>query len=244
MSILPQRTVLSGTGNSRLIREIPSTDSDYYETTGTPTYTANTAVDSIALDSRVRVGRRIRSWQTNSGFASKCVYAKITAISGTTITVDQWIGGTPTNGQVYKIDGYIADLPRAEKIIETFTPDALIHSIWKSKKSTKLYGYGYTADILYDNWISPDTLYDLREIFRFKLDGDDENIIFVTRIDKNGITYNVFLTNPLVFQLTPDKKGHKGFKISLEGKENVPRPPMLNWGGYGYEYGQDYGYQL
>lgn len=244
MSILPTRTVHSGTGKSRFIREIASTDSDYYQTTGSPTYTANTAVDTVALDPRVRVGRRIRALQNNTGFAGKIVYGKITAISGMTITIDQWIGGTPTDTNVYQIDGYIADLPRAEKLNETFPPDVLIHNIWKSKKSTKMYGYGYASDIIFENWVSPDTLYDLREVFRFKLDGDDDNVIFIPHIDKPGINYNVYLTNPFVFALTPDLKGHKGFRISLAGKANVPRPPQLQWGGYGYEYGQDYGYQL
>ena len=246
MSIIPTRTVHSGVGLPRIIREIPSTDSDWFFTTGTPTYTATTCVDTVALDAKVRVGRRIRAVKNNTGFAGTISYGKITAIdAGTrTITVDSWIGGTPTATNKYAIDGYIADLPRAEKIVETFTPDALVHNLWRSKKSTKLYGYNYAVDVLYENWISPDDLYNLRECFRFQLEGSNDNIIFIPHVDKWGINYNVYLANPLIFSLTPDMKGHKGFKISFIAKQNVCRPPQLNFGGYGYEYGQDYGYQL
>lgn len=246
MSFVPIHSVHSGVGLPRVIREIDSGDSDYFLTTGVPTYTSTTCVDTVALDARVRVGRRIRALQLNTGFAGKIVYGKIMAIdAGTkTITVDQWIGGTPSASQLYTIDGYIADLPRAEKIVETFTPDVLVHNVWRSRKTAKLYGYNYMVEVMYDSWISPDALYDLRECFRFQLEGDDDNIIFIPHIDKWGINYNVYLANPFIFSLTADQKGHKGFKIVFNAKENVSRTPQFQYSGYGYEYANDYGYQL
>jgi len=219
---------------------------DYYQTTGTTTYSTTTVVDTVALPSSIKVGMRIRALKTNAGFAGTLSYAKILSIdAGTkTLTIDEWIGGTPTNGEKYVIDGWIADLPRCEELKEIFEPDNLIHPLYKSRLKVKSFGWKYSAKLNYSTFLSPDVAFDMKEIVTFAISGSNENVQFIPRKEKYGIVYDVFFSDALEAILHQTQKGHKGVVFGLQGKSNVATPPFFSFGGYGTGYGQLYGTQL
>lgn len=220
--------------------------SEYSKSTGTTIiYSATSIVDDATLATTIKVGHRVRAVVNNSGFAGTLAYAKITAINSgaKTLTVDEWIGGTPTANNKYIIDGWIADLQRTldNGLVETFEPDVLVHNLFRSKKSTKQFGYKYSATLNFDAYSSPDMLFDMRDVVRFNTLGTDETVILIPRKDKYQYNYNVFLSGDLSFGIHPSETGHFGLVLEFTGKNNVAIPPQFFFAGYGMGYGTVYG---
>ena len=241
--------IIAGSGKPRIVKEIATTDSEYYLTAGVTAYTTLGVTDSVALPAQVRIGKRIRAKQiTNIGgldYELLC-WGKITGVNtgAKTITVDQWIGGTPTNTQFYAIDGYVADLPRCEKLTETFTPQLLIHSLWRFRKATKDYGYAYACKLDYQNYGTPDMFAALKDVLQQTIQGGDETYVLIPRMDKPGFNYNVYIEDGLDFILSQDQRYYEGFMMIWKGKDGVSRPPQVAYSGYGCGYAQNYGIQL
>lgn len=177
-----------------------------------------------------------------AGALSETVYAKIMAIDDTNgiLTVDSWIGGTPTNGQTIVIDGWVADLPRCNSLRESFTPDQIVHQVYRARKSVKRYGYIYSVELNYSVYVSGDTLLLLRPMLSPK---KNDRLVVIPRIDVPEYQYNVYMSNSVELELFGEGLGHRGFRMVLEGTESIPDLPM-NSSGYGFSYGSSYGDQL
>lgn len=181
---------------------------------------------------------RMRVSNLASGFAGGLKYGKVTAVAASVLTVDAWRGGTPTNGDVFVVDGWIVDLPRCQSLNETFEPDQLVHNLFRSRKETKFFGYKYRCVLDYSRYIMADTLIDLREQLNLK---EDDRLVLIPRADKPNFQYNVYLAEPINLALFGKSAGHKGVTFVLQGKENVNFPTLS---GYGFGYGTNYGTQL
>jgi len=239
MSILPTSTRLSGSGKPRIL-VIKQTA--HYTSTGTTAYTATSASETGSPSLKaVRAGMRIRSSVTRTGLPDLEVYARITAVNDTSdlITVAEWIGGTPSAAAVFVVDGYVIDLPYCQGLTETFTPDQLIHNLWRSRKSSLFYGWQYSAVLDYSAWIAADTLIDMYPALN--LSGTDK-IILIPRVDKPGNSYNVIYEGGISIARFGAGAGHKGVQFGFSGKENVAWP--IPQSGYGFQYGYTYGTQL
>lgn len=177
-----------------------------------------------------------------SGSLTETAYARITAVDDTNniLTVDSWVGGTPTGGQIGVIDGWVADLPRCQALKESFTPDQIVHAIYRAKKSVKRYGYSYACTMDYSKYVSGDTLLLLQAMLSPK---KNDRLVVVPRVDSPEYQYNVFITNTIELELYGQGLGHRGFQIQLQGTEPLAAFPMIS-SGYGFGYGQSYGDQL
>lgn len=244
----PTRQIITGTGKPRLIREMAS--ALFTSSSGT-TYGATSVVDTAALSSVIQVGMRIRAkiLTTVSAVVYEVLaYAKVESIDlGTkTITVDAWVNGTPTNGQTFTIDGWIADLPRVLEggLKETFDPLVIVHNRFRFKKTTKHFGYAYSAELGWEKKFSPDDMFEMRNVMQQQITGSDETLILIPRVDKPGINYSVFIDTPFTIANHPNAKVHQGFALEFIGKDPIATPPHFIWGGYGTGFGQAYGTQL
>ena len=236
MSILPTFNRINGDGKPRIlvIKEDPA-----YTSSGTTAFTSTTATETgTPVLSAVRAGMRIRSLVVRAGSPSLEVYARITAVNDTTdtITVAEWIGGTPTNAQPFVVDGYVIDLPYCYALIEKFSPDQLIHRLWRSRKSSVFFGWGYGAHLDYSQWIAADTLIDMYHALN--ISGADK-IILIPRVDKPGNNYNVIYDGDINIQRFGKGPGHRGVSFAFVGTENVAWP--IPQSGYGFNYSYDFG---
>jgi hypothetical protein len=168
------------------------------------------------------------------------VYGKVTAVDQANLTLEignGWVGGTPTTGRPYSINGWFIDLPRCQNLTEEFTPDILVHGLWRGRKDSTFYGYGYRAVLDYSQYLSADTLYLLKNLLH-PTAGDA--VVLIPRRDKPGYEYNVYVDEEaLTLELFGRAGGHRGFKLVFLGRELVDFP--LNASGYGFNYAIAYG---
>lgn len=241
MSANPTRQVISGIGRPRIIRELLT---PLLSGTASATYTATSVNDPGIFTGDVMLGMRIQSWVVVGAFTYG-TWAKITSIDlGTgTVEVDEWTNGTPTNAQIWQIDGYIADLPFTLEggLVETFEPNHIVHNLFRFRKSVKDFGYSYSASLDYTKRSSPDDFYELRFVMQSDLEGSQDNLVLIPRRDKLGINYNVYLSEPFNIILHESRRVHKGFVLKFKGKDSVASPPHFRFSGYGTHFANDYG---
>jgi len=240
--MIPSITTITGKGLPRLIKEIPV----ILTSTNAATYTNTTATDSTLNNEEmklVQVNMRIRAKKNNTGFAGTICYAKVVSKNENIITVDEWIGGTPTNENTFTIDGYIADLPRTERIVETFSPDVIVQDLANLTKRVKTFGYSYSCELNYETFFSPDYSAPLKNIISQEFSGS-ENLILIPRKDKAGNQFNVYIDGDITQILHPSKLGWSGIKFSFIGKKNLATPTAFLTGGYGFDFGKNFGTQL
>lgn len=164
------------------------------------------------------------------------VYAKITEVVDQTIFVDEWIGGKPANGTRCRITGYIADLPSPKKNYPEFTPDSLVHKLWKSRKEVEEYGYFVKLILDFSHLFYGDNFYDLRHALN-KDEGIVQTVI-IPRRDVPSISYNVIMSpdTPMKIVMRGQGRSHKDFIMVFEGSETVA--DMIHViAGYGSGYG-------
>lgn len=228
---------ISGEGKPRVVVVHATT---IYDVSGATVFTATSVTLTGNTFVKVRERHRVRSYQVIAGQPNKLVWAKVTAINaGTyTVTVDAWVGGTPTNGQDLIFDGWVIDLPYCEELAETFAPDQLVHNLYQSRKDAEFYGYGYQAELNYDSLIEADVLLSLRPALNMNI---DDALIFYPRSDRLGRGYNVMHGAAIKIARHIDRS-HKHVKFVFKGKENVPFP--IPNSGYGFGYATNYGHQL
>jgi hypothetical protein len=238
--ILPAIRHISGEGLPRLLL----VGTNLYTSAGSTTFTATSVVESgspALIAAGLQVGNLIRSFSVTSGQPNKPVYAKVTSIDDTsdTITVDEWIGGTPTNNQAFTIDGYVVDLPRCLELTETFDPDNLVHAVWPRRKESKFRGWSYQCLLDYSQYVKPDTIAEMRNFLSAKA---TDRLILIPRRDAPGFQYNVYFNSSIRLSRIGKKPGYKKFMLPFQGKENLASWPILS--GYGFGYAQNFGNQL
>lgn len=230
---IPVNVTVAGTGGSfEALTQI-------YESTGTTTFTSTTANESASPTfSAVKVNNRVLSYRVVSGL-SLPTWGKVTTKATGTLTVDAWTNGTPTDGQKFFVDGWIADLPRCQEMTETYTPDMLIHSLYNgdqgSRLETKFRGFIYECELDYAKYISSDTLIDLAKVFTLS---PLDQLILVPRKDVPGFNFNVVLNAP--FSLSRHRnEGYRKPLFAFKAKENVQCYGIQD--GYGMNYASTYG---
>ena len=184
------------------------------------------------------VNRRIAIEPTGSG---RLIYGKIISIDDTSniLGIDSWFGGMPANGLPFKVDGWIADLPYCDDLTETFTPDELVHPLWRGRKSSKHYGFAYSCSLSYAKGIFGDTLLLLAPHMNMQR---TDRLVLIPHIDKPEFNYNVFFSQ--AFDLSQFGQGLAHIKpvLRFDAKENVQYFPIA--GGYGTNYANNYGIGL
>lgn len=203
--------------------------------TYTPEFVYST---NIGSNYQVRLGMRIHSYRVILGQPSRKVWGKVIAIDSGSLRVDAWYGGTPTNGQICYRDGWVIDLPYCQELVETFTPDQLVHHLYRSRKSALFFGWGYEAQLNYAEYIDANTLLDLRPAMSKRT---DDALVLIPRIDRPGRQYNVIF-NGEVDLARHQMQGHRKVVLKFQGTENVTFPTPSS--GYGFGYGKNYGHQL
>ena len=233
---IPVNVTVAGSGGTfQALTEI-------YSSTGTTAYTATGLTETGSPTySMIKIGHRVYSTRTAGGIDNPTT-AKVIGKATGILTVDAWTNGTPTNGNAFRIDGVIVDLPRCQEMTEEFTPDNLLHSLYNGNQgsvlTTKMRGWKYKCTVDYSKYIAADTLTDMR----FHLaQGPDDSLILIPRIDAPQFQYNVIFADPV--QLTRQRlEGHRKVIFTFQGKENLPQWPIID--GYGVGYAQNYGTQL
>jgi hypothetical protein len=218
---------------------------EIYESSTSPTYTGTTVTEGgTPAHGAIRTGTRIISYR-NASSIDHPTYAKVLSKDSGVITFDGWTNGTPANGTKFRIDGYIADLPRTQKdgLIESFAPDVLIHSLYRGDQGslieTKFRGWKYLARLDYSQFISADTLLSMR--FHLGQKAKDQ-LILIPRVDKPQFQYNVYYASPIDLAKFGIAAGYKKTVFTFAGQENLPSWAMID--GYGTAYATNYGVSL
>jgi len=239
MSILPTFNRINGSGKPRIL-VIKATAA--YTSDGSTTFSATgvTLGGGVSLTA-VQAGMRAMSYVVRASKPNLQVYGRITAVNDATdeITVAEWVGGTPTNGQLVFVDGYVIDLPYCQALTETYSPDQLVHNLYRSRKASRFYGWKYSVTLDYSQWISADTLIALQQALNLS---EGDSLILVPRVDNAGVQYNVIYNGDISISRFGIAPGHKGVMLAFSGKENVAWP--IPTSGYGFGYGTNYGEQL
>lgn len=226
--------VINGVGKPRLI-VIKGT---LYTSAGATTFTSTTVTEGGSPDlSPLRVGHRVTSFVVSSGKPNKPVFAKILSVDDVNdiITVDEWIGGTPTNAQPIVVDGFVMDLPRCQEMTEVFTPDNLIHKLYRRRKDTKFYGWGYRCTLDYSAYATGDMFLDLIPGLNL---GENDRLVLIPRKDVPQFQYNVYFADPINLSLYGKSPGYRKPVFAFESKENLASFPIV--AGYGSQFGVNY----
>lgn len=203
--------------------------------------TGGTAVRTPNFDA-VRPGMRVVSGVTRGGDLDVLeVYGRITDIDLATkaLTVTEWVGGQPTSGNSYSVNGSVIDLPYCEDLRESFTSDQLIHELTESRLAVEHRDFLYAAELVYSTRMSADDLYTLAPLLQLQ---KDDRIILVPRVDVPGFQYQVTFDNPIDLSLFGRAGGHEGIVLRFRSIERVTFP--IQESGYGFGFGLDYGMQL
>ena len=231
---------IAGEGYPRLLRlcEIAM----YTSGSGT-TYTAGGVTVTEAIGNTPKVGLMISSYVITSGWPDKRTWAKIlTATTGgsSVITVDAWSNGTPTNGQIFTVDGYVMDLPYCNELVEAPTADILEHLLWRqdkgSKSETEFRGWKYEWTLNYSVLISPDVLISMRPALSM---GVRDQLVLIPHNDQPGFNYCVHYVGTTPFSKFGITKGYKGVSFVFRADENLASWPLL--AGYGCAFATNYG---
>lgn len=230
---------INGVGKPRLIvvkETIWSSSSTTFISTGV---TIGGAPNLNSLG--VRVNQRIASYAVIAGQPNKPVFGKITAIDDVTdfITVDEWVGGTPTNGQTVKGDGWVVDLPRCQDMTEQFTPDVLVHYLWRSRKKAKQYGWIYKCILDYAKYMSADDILAMQQVLNLK---PNDKLVLIPRRDNTAFQYNVYYADTVSLSRFGKAGGHKKPVFVFDASEPLASWPLNT--GYGTGYAMNYGIQL
>jgi len=231
-------THINGIGLPRLIL---ISDTVYTSGSGT-TYTSTTVTETGSpVLSAIVAGMRISSFAVIAGQPDKPVYAKVVSKDDTSdiITVDEWIGGTPTNGQIYVVDGWIVDLPRTQEMTEEFDPDQIVHQLYRGRVKTKFYGWKYRCILDYSKYILADTMVAMRPMLSAKT---TDRLILIPRRDVPGFNYNVYYDDMIALTKFALQPGYRKIGFAFAGKELLASFPIIS--GYGFGYAQNYGTQL
>lgn len=192
---------------------------------------------------RVSAGMRVTGIVVRGGgLPTLPVYGRITIVTSNIsdaykqLTVAEWVGGTPTDAQVYNVNGYVVDLPYCQKLTETFTAEQLVHPLWRKRLASEFVGWNYGAMLDYSQHIKADTIINLRAMLRMT---NTDEIVLVPRVDQPQFQYPVIYDTPIAMSLFGKAGGHSKIIFGFKGKYLMPFPIVTT--GYGYNYAKLYG---
>ena len=237
MSLLPSVAMATGSGKPRLVIG----EAIGYISGATTTFTATTATDAALTGAAgIRANARISSFVIISGQPSKPTFAKVLSVAGTTVTVDAWTQGVPTNGQTWTIDGWVIDLPYCYDMTERFEPDNLVHTLYNGDNGSimdvKFRGWKYQCTLDYALYVSGDVILSLAPAFRRDT---LKTMVLIPHADQPQYQYNVYHGAPIELARFGKNLGHRKPVLVFIGKENVASWPVIN--GFGMNYATVYG---
>jgi len=239
MSFNPTIAMATGSGKPRIV----VVENTSYTAGGTTTFTVTTATDSTMPNpAGIRVNSRISSFVVIGGQPNKPTYGRVISVddAGKTVTVDGWTAGTPTNAQVWTIDGWVLDLPYCYDLTERFEPDNLIHALYGGDQGdildTLFRGWKYQCALDYSRYMSGDTLLLLAPAFRRDT---QKALILIPHVDAQQFQYNVFFSGSIDLSRFGKTPGHKKPVFVFQGKENLASWPIM--AAYGTGYATNYG---
>lgn len=202
--------------------------------------TGGTLITTPAFAARgFGVNRRV-AVEPSPTSADRLRYARIISVddANNKLTIDSWVGGTPTNGAAFKSDGWIADLPftKKEGLIETFGPLVLVHPVWDDRKLTKHRGFEYACVLDYSEGLYGDALILLRPHLNMQR---EDRLVLIPHVDKPEFSYNVYFSDPFDLAQFGEGLAHTKAVFKFVGKEKVSSFPIVS--GYGSNYANDYG---
>jgi hypothetical protein len=238
MNLIPQVKHISGVGTPRVIIVFATPQ---YSSGSSTTFDSGAAYESGQVFAGVQVNQRVLSYVLR-GTVQIPTFAKVTGKIPGKLSIDAWTNGTPTNGQIMFVDGYVVDLPRSleDGLTETYTPDLLIHSIYAgdqgSRIETEMRGWLYDCVLDYSKYASPDMLLDLKNVLALAA---NDNLILIPRRDCPQFQYNVYFSGPISLSRYGLAPGYKKPIFAFRSKSNLPSWGMLS--GHGTNYGNNYG---
>ena len=196
-----------------------------YESSTQTEYSENQVLESNNPDfTTVKVNQRIVSYVGTDSNKLE-THAKILSVTPGTvgiITIDNWTNGIPTDGNRFFCDGWIADLPRCQNMIETYEPDILVHELYNGdygiSYETEIRGFKYTCILDYSQYASGDLIYSLRRQLAQKT---KDTLILIPRRDKYGRQFEVFFIDKIEIQRYGKSYGYKKFSLAFQSKMNV-----------------------
>ena len=152
-------------------------------------------------------------------------------------------------------------------MIEKWTPEIIVHKLWNGKKRVIAKGWWYECILDFSNYSTSKDIADILPLYDFanrNLTGSRE-ILFYPRgnIIENGGNFNYFYkveiseNSILELQMLPHRSGYRNLRLELKGVERLSQPfeditffnteemsralPYGIEGGYGTNYGEEYG---
>lgn len=185
-------------------------------------------------------------WAYNSSGVE--TWGKILSFSDTAghfITIESWENGIAVASSACWIQGYRLDLPYCQKLTEIWIPDFTVHKLYNGKIYRNKKGFYYSASLDYSSYIHKDDL----GLFRQLLRNDKYEILFYPRRDNISVAYKVDISpeSEIILNQMQHHAGHRSFVINLIGVERLTEVPVYDpesSGGYGDDYGTDYGIGL
>ena len=238
MNLTPLVKHIRGTGTPRVIIVYAAPQ---YTSSASTTFDATAAYDAGWAFNGVRANQRVMSYVMR-GTVQIPTFGKVVGKITGKLSIDAWTNGTPTNGQVFVVDGFIADLPRTQEdgMSEIFDPDILVHSIYSgdqgSRIETKMRGWKYDCVLDYSKYINADTLLDLDKVLA---QGTNDKLILIPRRDAQQFQYNVYYSGAITLKKYGLAAGYKGTVFAFKSKTNLPGWGMID--GHGTNYGNNYG---
>lgn len=238
--------VIHGTGKPRIsITSLTPIHSNAVKSVVGLVLELNVAVDLANLDLLHGLVNAV-VYSTNS--SGQSTYGKIVSYSetgGEYLTVESWSNSAPKVGNACWIQGYIIDLPYCQKLTESWFPDFIYTKLYGGKIHTNKRGFYYVASLDYSGYAHKNTVL----LFRQLLKKNTGSVTFYPRVDNNAIAYKVELSPETEITLSQIQQhaGHRNLIINLVGVERLSEIPIYDGsvsGGYGDDYGTNYGVGL
>lgn len=242
MTFLPTFRTLTGEGKPRVlvVKAVDTYGSGALATVFTATSVTMTGFTAGGLVNVV-IGMRVLAIRSGDAISPFEVYGRVNAVDDTNgiIGVDEWVGGIPTANSVVAVNGWVVDLPYCRELTEGFREDVNVHHLWRSRKKVKHFGWGYKAVLDYSQHIKADALMEMDPMMNLS---EDDELVLIPRVDDPTANYRVFYDGEIVMSRYPRSGGYRKVAIPFAGIENVAFP--IPTSGYGFGYGEDYGYQF
>jgi hypothetical protein len=243
-NLIPTIATINGQGKPRLlcIKE----EALYFSGTGTVYSSTGITVSEDVGAGAILAGMRVSSYVIAAGLPDKLTWGKVKSVdagASSTIVVDGWSQGTPSNAQPFTVDGFVMDLPYCYELEEKFTPDLLLHELWAQERGTKIetefHGWEYQCSLDYSRWIAAETILTLQPALSM---GANDQLVLIPHADQPGFNYRVFYAGPVSISKYGLAKGYKKPVFVFRCNENLASWPLID--GYGMHYGENYGYYL
>lgn len=237
--------VIHGEGKPAIYIKTARLITDTVKSISSVTVELDTAINLAALNTAVGLIYRMVFSKNSSAEHTSGILQSFTEVGGEFLVVDAWSNGAPVVGQEIFVEDFNLVLPYAQALIESFNPDFITKKYLNGNISVRERGWYYSAILDYSRYANKSLVAKLYPLFKINI-GD---ITFVPRSDNLAISYKVKLSPETSTQIRQLRKhqGHGLFQINLIGVQRLTEVPVYDGsvvGGYGEDYGENYGATL